>query len=396
MFRSLTSLGLARLAMAAVQAICLVVVARFVDVATFGALSVIIAVVSFAFITASAGLPQYILRERALRNDSGVRSALTANLVTSVIGVAVLTTIAVFVEPISVAPIAIGLIIAVAVDKNIDCSLSVVIADGRMRAVSSSILGRAVATALTFVVILVPSEGSLPVESYVVARLIASAAGAAHLVLIRRRIDAPRMPARDLVAAAWPLATANFAAAVRSLDSFVVFLAGGTATAGLYSAATRPFAPAAIVAGAAGSVLMPRAATMDAVALGARTRRLELIVAATTIALGPLAFLGPWVVVLVYGPDYVSAGTALGISLVMVPAVISAAIASTILQARGFERFVVVNSFLFLLVFLVLVAAGALVAGATGAALGSALSVWGRNIGLYAGLRRLVRREAAG
>ena len=66
MIRRFTSLSASRILAAAVQAISLIVVARFVEVAVFGELSVIIAVVTFVFVAAAAGLPAFILREHAL------------------------------------------------------------------------------------------------------------------------------------------------------------------------------------------------------------------------------------------------------------------------------------------------------------------------------------------
>ena len=69
MLRGFTILGVSRLISAAVQAIVLIVVARLVGVGVFGELSVVLAVLTFVFLVAGAGLPQFIVRERALGEE---------------------------------------------------------------------------------------------------------------------------------------------------------------------------------------------------------------------------------------------------------------------------------------------------------------------------------------
>lgn len=376
------------------QAVALIVVARFVDVATFGELSVALAVMSFAFVAAAAGLPQFILRERALGHDQAVRAGLRANILTTVGAGLVLTVIAPFVVTDHVLLGMLGLVVAVGVDKNVDCQLSVPIADRQMATAVTSILGRALVFAVVFALVMVLTGGEGAVVAFVLGRLAAAALAVAHMAL-RPKADLgdATMTLRALAGEVWPIATSNLVSALRSLDSLIVFLVGGSAVAGLYGAASRPFAPASIVAGAAGAVLMPHSASVSWSELAPHIRRLRIIAVASTLALIPLAFLGPWVAVLVYGPRYEDAGVALGVFLLSTPAVISAAIVATLLQSRGFERFVVVNGLVFLPVFFLLVGAGTALFGATGAAAGFALGVWARNGGLSWGVRKLQLRE---
>ncbi len=393
MIRRFTSLSASRILAAAVQAISLIVVARFVEVAVFGELSVIIAVVTFVFVAAAAGLPAFILREHALAEYGAVRSALRANIATSLVAAVILVaaSLALIRDPLGW--VAVVLAVAVAVDKTVDCQLSVPIAEKRMPAVTLSIAGRAAVMAVTFTVVMVATGAAEPVWAYAGARAASAVFGLAHTVAIRVRFPDTAWPWQRLARAVWPLAAANLISAMRALDALVVFVVGGSATAGLYSAATRPFAPAAIVAGAAGSVLMPHSARAEPGALRRPLRRLRWITVGATAALIPVAFLGPVLVVLLYGEEYREAGAALGIALITVPAMISAPLMSTVLQARGDEKFVVSNGVVFLPVLVVFVGAGTVLAAETGAAVGLALATWGRNAGLVWGVSRLNRRE---
>lgn len=393
MFRRFTRLSASRVFAAAAQALALIVVARFVEVSVFGEVSVIIAVFTFFFIAASAGLPAFILREFALGTFGAVRAALRANILTSVIGVVILTAASLALVSQPLTWVAVVLVIAVAADKTVDCQLSVPIAEKRMTLVTVSIAGRATVMVVVFTGAMVATGAAEPVWAYAGARAAAAVFGTAHAAAIRHRLSVPPWPLVQIARAAWPLAVANFLSAMRGLDALIVFAVGGSATAGLYSAATRPFAPATIVAGAAGSVLMPHSATALPGQLRRPLRRVVWLTLGATAVLVPLAFLGPIVAVLLYGEDYREAGAALGIALVAVPAMILAPVMSTVLQARGDERFVVTNSAVFLPVLLVLVALGTLVAGETGAAVGLALATWLRNVGLAAGIGRMNRRE---
>ena len=393
MIRRFTALGVARLVAAAVQAIALIVVARFVAVSTFGELTVVLAILGFGFVAASAGLPQFILRERALGDDGAVQSGLRANVLTTVASGALLIVAAFTLLRGELLVAGVALVVAVGVDKTVDCQLSVPIADRRLRPVVVSIVGRATVLATVFLgaILLYGPEGAL--VSYVLARSVAALFAVAHILMVRVRVDAAPLGLRELTRRVWPLAGANLVSALRSLDSAIVFVAAGSDVAGLYSAASRPFAPASIVAASAGAVLMPHSATADWATLRHQLRRLRAIALVTTALLVPLAFLGPTVAVLIYGPRYEAAGVALGICLVVVPAVVSAAVVSTVLQSRGLERYVLVNSVVFLAVFVVAVSGGSLLAGATGAAIGFAVSVWSRNAGLAWGVRLLRNRE---
>ncbi len=396
MIRRFTSLSASRILAAAVQAISLIVVARFVEVAVFGELSVIIAIVTFVFVAAAAGLPAFILREHALGEFGAVRSALKANITTSLVAAVILVAASLVLVRDPLGWVAVVLALAVAVDKTVDCQLSVPIAERRMTAVTLSIAGRAAVMAVAFSVVMVATGATTPVWAYVGARAASAMFGLAHAVAIRVPFVEAAWPWQRLARAVWPLATANLISAMRTLDALVVFVVGGSATAGLYSAATRPFAPAAIIAGAAGSVLMPHSATAEPGALRRPLRRLRWITIGVTAALVPVAFFGPAVVVLLYGESYREAGAALGVALITVPAMISAPLMSTVLQARGDEKFVVSNGVVFLPVLAVLVGLGAAVAAETGAAVGLALATWGRNAGLAWGIDRLNRREETG
>lgn len=393
MIRRFTALGVARLVAAAVQAVVLIVVARFVSVSTFGELAVVLAVLGFAFVAASAGLPQFILRERALGDDGAVRSGLRANVLTTLVSGALLTGTAFALLRGELLAAGLALVVAVGVDKTVDCQLSVPIADRRLRPVVVSILGRATAVATVFPVAIVLFGPESALVSYLLARSVAAIFAVVHILLVRERVGATPIDLRELSRRVWPLAGANLVSALRSLDSAIVLVTGGSDVAGLYSAASRPFAPASIVAASAGAVLMPHSTTADWVVLRHQLRRLRALGLVTTALLLPFAFFGPAVAVLIYGPRYEAAGVALGICLVVVPAVVSAAVLSTVLQSRGLERFVLVNSVVFLGVFVVAVSGGSLLAGATGAAIGFAVSVWGRNAGLAWGVRTLRKRE---
>jgi O-antigen/teichoic acid export membrane protein len=394
MIRRFVSLSAARLVAVGVQAVALIVVARFVSVDVFGEVSVILAALTVVFVASSAGLPAFILRERALGDNAAVRAGLRANIVTSlVVGLAVASVGAVIVRH-DLLGLSLVLLVAVGVDKTIDGQLSVPIADGRSSVAVASILGRALLFAGAFALALALDSERGALAAYVVARGVAAAGAVAHILLVRTRVPDAPLPTRLLVRRIGPLAGANLVSALRSLDSALVFLVGGSAAAGLYSAASRPFAPASIVAGAAGTVLMPHSATADWATLLTGMQRLQWLTVAATVAVAPLAFFGEPVAVLLYGERYAAAGPALGVCLLAVPAVISAAAIATVLQARGLERFVLVNSAVFLAVFVVAVVVGTLLGSSTGAAIGFAVSVWARNVGLAWGMRLLRVRES--
>ena len=163
----------------ALQAATLILMARSVAVTEFGAVSLVIAAGAVVFAVSDLGLSNFVPKMRAKHDDGLVRAALRLNGESSAV-VGSLATLAaagwLYGAGHSLwAALVAG---ALALEKNVECQLSVAVADGRRRVVASNVLLRRATTLGVFAfAVLLDRAG---VAAFAVAALVGGLVGQGH------------------------------------------------------------------------------------------------------------------------------------------------------------------------------------------------------------------------
>ncbi|GIG28937.1 lipopolysaccharide biosynthesis protein [Cellulomonas marina] len=379
----LVSRGLASV----LQAVLFAVLARSVSAHDFGLVTALQGILAVVLVLTGLGMPGLVSRARARGEDATVAGALRLTWTTGLVTVVLTAGVLAVAAALGALPLALVLVAAtLTVERTTDAALNVPVADGE---VTSSglpvVLRRALAIAL-----LLPATawGADPLWAYGAAGLVGALA--AQLWTQRLvRVEAPgRTPVRALVAEGAPYMWNTAAAQTRQLDVTVVAAVLSPGAAGAYAAASKLVAPALLVPQTIASLVLPRASRGTAHQARRLVRPLLLAGAASLVVVVPLALLAEPVVTLVMGERYAgSAGTFRWLLVGMPFAALSAPLAA-VLQGQGRAREAATNGLLFAVVLLGGVAAGAVLAGGEGAAIGLSLSFVVRTVALLAQIRR--------
>jgi O-antigen/teichoic acid export membrane protein len=368
--RQFAAILVSRLAGAVIQALVGIVLARSVLAAEYGQITAITGALLFWFIVCSVGIPSYLGRARALGANDDVATALVLNIVTSILGGAVAAAALLLgLVPIDLAGVLVLLVIGTALDKNVDASLSVAIADGERLRPAVSVLLRRLTTAAVFFGLLLAGLAAIP--AYCIATAAGPLLGQVHASLTLRRAGVHVRVAsswRGVLRDSVPFAVNDIAIQSRTLDVAVTAIAAGPTAAGLYSAAAKLVAPFELVSSTLAAVVLPHATRMA----HSGARRAALLLGAAGLALvipaGVLAFLAGPIVVFLLGEQYADAAVPLAILVFSLPAIGLTSPYSSLLQGRGRHRFVAITSTAFAVATIAAIALGAVLGGAIGAA----------------------------
>ncbi|WP_062521725.1 lipopolysaccharide biosynthesis protein [Demequina silvatica] len=353
------------------QAAVLVLVARWMHVADYGALMSWAGALLVAATVADLGVSGYVLVQLPKGRLDTVRRALRLNTVTSLLGGLVFAVVGVLIAPAGMVAAFAVLAVAAFLEKNTETLTYVRIAQGDKVIPAVSILlrrlGNLALTPLLYFVFGVPAA-----LAYALGYAIACAVAQVHA----RRPVHRSIPAGELEGT-WAVLRHSLrimvelaAGGARTLDTAVVGFVAGGAAAGAYAAGTRLANPFVIVAGTLSNVLMPHVSLADHAASRKIARRLALATVVLGAVVIPVAWLIspllPWLL----GSGYEESQQVFAWAL---PAIFFVGMSTAFagyLQALGRSGFVAVAAGVNAPVLLGAVALGASLGGAAGAALG--------------------------
>ncbi|MFG2102616.1 O-antigen ligase family protein [Micromonospora echinaurantiaca] len=364
-----SALAASRIAGSGLQAVAMVLLARYVDPQGFGAFGGYFGAVAFLAVVADAGVSTALLRWRALGHDTAVSAGLRLNVLTTIGGLVVAAVIGLGLTAGTMAPwIAVLLAAGWMLDKNVETMLSLAIADGRMGHAVVSILGRKAVQVAIFVAAV--NLGGEPFASLAYGLLVASVLGQVHVRLVVR--VAGSAAAADVwraVLDSRAYLVSNVSAQARVLDATVVSLVAPGAGAGLYAAASRIFSPFVSIPSALSTVLVPHSATAQASDARRLFWRMNL---AVVLLVGAISAAGmaaaPWLAELLFGEVYAKAGVVIAVMLAGVPSFCASSPCGAVLQGVGRGALVAKIGVVSAVALLVTVAGGAVLFGAVGAA----------------------------
>ena len=357
------------------QAILVVVFARTAGVEQMGLVAISTGTLSMVLSIAEFGMSPLLSKSRALGNEKIVSAIVHVNILSSVsFGVLGFIGLAWYSMDKGL-PIVVALLAAsVAFEKNTDVLMNIPIADGRKWVPAVSITLRRSVNLIAFLVLLYIGFDSL--QAYVYSLITGALAGQAHVNLYRKRnvFKSSRVGFRELFTEAWPYSISNIAGQTKTLDAVIVGAIASLGTAGLYSAAMRLTNPLSLIAGSLTSVVMPFAARNDHAYAMRLARRLMYLGMGSLLLILPLAYFSKPIVILLLGEDYSEASGALMGGLLALPFLSLASPLGSILQSRGYQKYVALNGLVFALLTLLGVACGTVLGGATGGSFGLAMS----------------------
>ncbi|MFC8614864.1 O-antigen ligase family protein [Micromonospora purpureochromogenes] len=364
-----SALAASRIAGSGLQAVAMVLLARYVDPQGFGAFGGYFGAVAFLAVVADAGVSTALLRWRALGRDTAVSAGLRLNVLTTIGGLVIAAAIGLSLTAGTMAPwIAVLLAAGWMLDKNVETMLSLAIADGRMGHAVVSILGRKAVQVAIFVTAV--KLGGEPFASLAYGLVVASVVGQVHVRF------AVRISGSAAAADVWRAAldsraylVSNVSAQARVLDATVVSLVVPGAGAGLYAAASRIFSPFVSIPSALSTVLVPHSATARA---GEARRLFWRMNLAVVLVVGAISAAGmaaaPWLAELLFGEIYSKAGAVIAVMLAGVPSFCASSPCGAVLQGVGRGALVAKIGVVSAAALLVTVAGGAALFGAVGAA----------------------------
>ncbi|MGN9890382.1 O-antigen ligase family protein [Micromonospora sp. L31] len=364
-----SALAASRIAGSGLQAVAMVLLARYVDPQGFGAFGGYFGAVAFLAVVADAGVSTALLRWRALGRDTAVSAGLRLNVLTTIGGLVIAAAIGLGLTAGTMAPwIAVLLAAGWMLDKNVETMLSLAIADGRMGHAVVSILGRKAVQVAIFVSAV--NLGGEPFAWLAYGLVVASALGQVHVRFV------VRISGSAAAADVWRAAldsraylVSNVSAQARVLDATVVSLVAPGAGAGLYAAASRIFSPFVSIPSALSTVLVPHSATARA---GEARRLFWRMNLAVVLVVGAISAAGmaaaPWLAELLFGETYSGAGVVIAVMLAGVPSFCASSPCGAVLQGVGRGALVAKIGVVSAAALLVTVAGGAALFGAVGAA----------------------------
>lgn len=370
--KSQTAILLAsRLLASAIQGVTLILMARWLGPRDLGIASSVIGVAFLLFVISDFGLTTSLSKWMARREYAKVAGGLKLNvistLVSAFVGCITIYLAATFLGwPISLAII----IIAMAVEKNIEATMSIPIAAGERYQPAVSIILRRVVTLTTFILLFLLTERGI--FAYGSAFTIGSLAGLAHMQRVRRLLLrlTPPAPLTAVARESLPFLVTNIGAQSRQLDVPIVTLLLGPAAAGLYASAQKITGPFAVIPSTLAQVLLPHSVTLDPIRVRQLIGKLVVLtIGMFVLILCIIPFLETpflWLV----GSQYQESMGALYWSLLAMPFIGIASPLGSVLQGQNQERFVAINGILFGVLTLIFVAAAAILWGPTGAAAG--------------------------
>jgi O-antigen/teichoic acid export membrane protein len=277
-------------------------------------------------------------------------------------------------------------------EKNVDTSLGVAIADGRVGVSTASLLTRRLTAVSVFGALAYGLEVGTAV-AYGFALAAGSVVGLAHarIYVTSMILPGPQASSKDVIRRAIPFFLSNVSAQFRLADTLIVSQAMSVLAAGLYSAGQRITNPLMIIPSAVSSLILPHASRLGRAEARRLTRRLVGAAIVFLLFLVPLVLAADSVILVVFGYQYLEGSGALRASLLALPFIALSSPLGSLAQGQNFEKFVAWNGVLFALGTLAATFLGVTLAGITGAAAGVAVSYFCKCLALWGRLEMATR-----
>ena len=395
MARQLSGVVVTRLTGAVLQAGVGIALARSIAPSEYGIIVAFTGLVVFFLVLGDLGISSCIGRVWATRAYKEVAIALRINTVSASI-VAVLCSVGVALSWPDRPEIAVALIlIAVgqAIEKNVECAVSIFLADGSIRVPAWSIVLRRLVLVAVFASMVLLGFAAVPV--YGAAVLVAGVVGWVHMRLAKSNLSLSRPDSRLVVAvlqSSFPFAINDVSIQSRSLDVAVASWLVGAFTGGLYAAATKLVAPFGMIASTIASVVLPRATNSSRAEIRSMVDLFLIVALAATGVTAVPAMFAESILRIVVGDEYRAAADCLAVMLLTLPLILLSTPLDAVLQGRGSSVLVARISSVASILMLTAVGSGALMAGATGAAVGLAAVGLAKTAVLYSAIRFSTRR----
>ncbi|WP_259540519.1 lipopolysaccharide biosynthesis protein [Herbiconiux daphne] len=386
-----------RIVAALIQALTMLLLVRTVAPAEFGFFSAVYGVVTVVQTAIDLGIPTYVIRERAKdASQPFVTSALRlSNLLSLLLAFLLLAAfVALGFTFDSRFFLLVPLAIWAAAERNADAWLGVVFADGDAKINTANLVGRRLGNLGLFVLLVLLTQID-PVLAFGISSASAAVVSwvFAHVYVARRLVPYEPVKAGYLIRESWPYWLNSVATQARNLDTALTSVLAGSTQAGFYAAASRLTSPLRILPTSLASVLLPASSKRDASNIRGLIKLVALAVAAFAVMYAVLIIVIPFGVPVLLGAEYEGAILALQITAVGLVFASSASLLGSLLQGVGMKHFVAMVAVVTTCTCLAGVALGALLWGATGAALGLAFSYVVQSAALSTRLTMFVVRK---
>ncbi|NYD34549.1 polysaccharide biosynthesis C-terminal domain-containing protein [Actinomycetospora corticicola] len=349
--------------------------ARLLPVGEFGELNTVLGVGVVIAGAGDFGVSTLLAKARARHENSLVMGCIVFNRASSLFIATAFAGTLVIIEGFSFAGFAFAfLAVALAIDKNVDCLLSIPIADGDRSTAPISIALRRTATLIAFLTFLALETPAL--WSYSLSYLLGSLFGQVHIQMFLRDKLSPICEKVKLIAttrSAFPYFVSNFTGQIRLLDTPLVSSVAGVVQAGLYSGATKIVQPFSLIPGVVTTVIMPHSARLSPDRARVLSRKLVALAILFLALMAIPTIFSADIISLILGEQFQAASAALGWTLLGLAFVSLSSPLGSVLQSQGHERLVAKNGFFFAIANLVGVLLGSWASGAQGAAAAIAL-----------------------
>ncbi|WP_396598966.1 lipopolysaccharide biosynthesis protein [Frigoribacterium sp. R86507] len=370
-----------RIAASLLQALLLLLVARQAGPDQFAIFSAVFGIGVVVQNVFDLGLGTFVIRERAAARDNGrltralyisqratLAMAVCSTLLLSFLAWQVDASFLVFV------PLAIGM----AAERNADVRLGIALSDGQAWAHTLNLVLRRAGALLIYIPLGFVAFLTPALAFGIAMGLTGICAAFASHAYIRKSVDlsGPLATTEATLRAAFPFFVNSLSSQLRNFDVAIVAAVGGVTAGGFYAAAARLTGPLRLLPQSLAVIMLPAASQPDAT-LATRKSALRTIGLSVTLMSLPyiaIAFATPFALVAVLGAEYEGAITAVQIVLGGMVFGSAASMLTSVLQGWGDQHAVGIISTVSTAVCLVLVGVGGLSFGATGAAIGLAVS----------------------
>jgi len=297
-----------RLLAAVIQAVTLVLLARWTGPAAFGAVGIALSLVIVFQTVTDLGLPTFVVRERAAEpGNPAIRRALEFNNLTT--RILALTLLMVFGAMGAFVQhdfyVLLPLAIWAAVDRNTDTWLGVALADGDARVNTIAILSRRVAAITMMVGLYATGAPALLAFSMSLAVVGVVVNAVAHRWASKRvHPSTVSVPIRPILRSSFPYWVNSTATQLRNVDALIIGATTGTAQLAFYAAASRITGPLRILPTSLATVLVPASARTGAANLRRLAKPVGALIAVMTVIYTAVIVAAPWAVPMLLGTDF--------------------------------------------------------------------------------------------
>lgn len=362
----------AQIVSAVLQAVSLVLVARWVQPAAFGWFAAAVAFLAVVIALSDMGLATFVTRLRARdRDDPNIGLSLTAVRKMSAAAGVVGLGLAFLLFDGASHPLDLALLACLAVgDRWMQAYLGVAIADGRTHVnvialgvsragILIGVLGVHTLTALSAITAYGISGAVMGLVGYAIARTLVGS------------IPKPTETAESvgsLIRRAWPFWVASMSQLVRTLDVSIVALVASPLTAGLYAVPSRLTGPLRLLPTTLNKMTIPYASRGDTKTIASLRRVMYVVLALMAVIFAVVFVFTELILRLTVGESYLDAAWPLRILLLGVLMNVAGSFKSGLLQGSGEQVFIAKLGAFLAVLFLAGVGVASYFFGAIGAA----------------------------